>query len=140
MKHLAFILLFLIAEKSVQAAPIHAPVPQGKYINIVVKPNGTVLVGNDTLQIDKVAAEVQQRLWKSYLGTGKMYDGISIVMDGEVLMGVRGSALDAIRQGQEKALTELCVSKYEKEYKDLSPSQQDKLKRKFPVLFQELKW
>jgi hypothetical protein len=109
-------------------------------ITISIDPKGFAYIGRDTLTIDKLAFEVQQRLWKSYLGTGRMYDHIKIELKGDVLMGTRGSALDAIKLGQEKALAELCVLKFKKEYDNLTESQQRKLQKQFPVLFQPLQW
>jgi hypothetical protein len=113
---------------------------QLKIIDVTIFPDGRALVGKDTFQVDGLAKEIQTRLWKSYLGTGKMYSAIRIHFNGEVLMGVRSAALDAIKEGQDKALTDLCIQKHEKNYDQLSRAEQQKLKRKFPVLFQELHW
>jgi hypothetical protein len=135
-----FLLFALVISLQAGASPreLHFKVPRD--ITIAIDPNGFAYIGRDTLTIDKLAFEVQQRLWKSYLGTGKMYDHIKIELRGEVLMGTRGSALDAIKQGQEKALAELCVLKFKKEYNNLSEAQQRKLQKQFPVLFQPLQW
>ena len=111
-----------------------------KVITITVNGSGNVFMGKDTLTTDILAAELKERLWKSYLGNGRMYDQIELVLQGEVLMGVKGAALDAIKEAQGKALKELCIEKYKKPFENLSAAQQKKVKRQFPVLFQELHW
>jgi len=114
--------------------------PIQKVIKIRVQPNGTIYMDTDTLYAETLAKTLQQRLWKSYTGTGKMYLKIEIVFEGEVLMGTRGSVLDAIKQAQEKALTEVCLQKYRKTFEGLSENQKAKMRKNFPVLFQEIKW
>ncbi len=111
-----------------------------KILTITVHPDGNVSIGKDTVYIDDLAKEVKERLWKSYLGTGKMYDLIKVKFAGEVLMGVKGSSLDAIKEGQDKALRELCIQKYKKPWDKLNSTQKAKVKKQFPVLFQELHW
>lgn len=108
-----------------------------KFITVVVKPNGNVIIGRDSLNMDQLADELQRRLWKGYMGTGKMYDGIKLSFEGEVLMGIRNSAMDAIEKAQKKVLTEVCLEKHKKLFENLSTRQQAKIKRQFPVLFQE---
>jgi hypothetical protein len=136
------ILLSMVTLVSLSAIgnPSHPVKDVPKYLTVIVNPDGNVNIGRDTIYVDKLGAEIQQRLWKSWLGTGKMYDGIKVTLNGEVLMGIRGAALDAIQDGQHKALAELCIEKYKKDYDQLSASQQQKLRRNFPVLFQELHW
>ena len=111
-----------------------------KTITITIEPGGRVFMGPDTIYVADLAADLQERLWKSWLSTGKMYDRIEIKLRGEVLMGVRGAALDAIKEAQGKTLTAVCLQKYKQNYEMLTAKQKQKLKRQFPVLFQELHW
>jgi hypothetical protein len=69
-----------------------------------------------------------------------MYDEIQVVLNGEVLMGVKGAALDAIQLAQKNALRDICLQKFKKLYENIDPAQQRKLQRQFPVLFQEIHW
>lgn len=117
-----------------------AAFPPGKVITFQVHPDGLIVAGRDTLNTDNLADYLKERLWKGYLGTGKMVDSIGIVMQGEVLMGVRGAVLDAIRLGQENALKELCLQQYKSYFENLSAARQQKIRKKFPVLFQQLHW
>ncbi len=112
--------------------------PQQKVISIKVDAKGEIFIGRDTLQVSGLAAELQQRLWKSYLGTGKMYDSISIEFTGEVLMGTRGATLDAIQNAQKNALAEICLQKYKRLFENCSGGEQRKIRKQFPVLFQEI--
>lgn len=137
-------LLFLsaILTSSIYSNAVTGPDPGSgkKYLTITITPNGEIFIGRDTIYVDKLAAELQNRLWKSWLGTGRMYDSIIVQFSGEVLMGIKGSVLDAIKEGQQKALEEICVEQYKQEYEKLAASRQQKVKKQFPVLFQELHW
>lgn len=114
------------------------PVPQQKILTVSVDNNGQIFMGRDTLSLDRLPYEVQQRLFKSYLGTGKMYDQIQFQRVGEVLPTIIHATTEAIKVGQEKALREYCVSKYSSSFERLNSNQQNKVRRQYPVLFQEL--
>jgi hypothetical protein len=87
--------------------------------------------------IDNLSVQVQQRLWRSYMGNGKMPGLIRIQFEPDVAISVRSLVFGATRQGQEKTLTVLSLEKYKKRFENISSKQQDKLKKKFPVLFQQ---
>lgn len=114
------------------------PVPQQKILTVSVDNNGQIFMGRDTLSLDRLPYEIQQRLFKSYLGTGKMYDQIQFQRVGEVLPTIIHATTEAIKVGQEKALREYCVSKYSSSFERLNSNQQNKVRRQYPVLFQEL--
>ncbi|MEO6613019.1 MAG: hypothetical protein ABIT05_11070 [Chitinophagaceae bacterium] len=111
-----------------------------KIITITVNPNGVVYMGVDTLTTDVLATTLHERLWRSYLGNDKMYDSIRVVLNGEVLMGVKGAALDAILQAQQGALKEICLQKYKRLFENIDSRQQKRIRKQFPVLFQKIKW
>lgn len=140
MTRIVFLLLFCSIGLSTLAAGKHPSPSQQKNLTITINDDGSCFIGRDTVYLDKLAFEVQQRLWKSWLGTGKTYDSIIILLSGDVLMGTKSAALDAIKAGREKALNGICVEKFKREYVNLSASQQKKMKNQFPVLFQELHW
>jgi len=52
-------------------------------------------------------------------------------------MGTRSAAMDAIKSAQQKALTEVCLEKHKKRFDDLNENQRNKIKKQFPVLFQQ---
>ena len=112
--------------------------PRLKIINIVINANGDVFIGRDTLQVSQLAGEVQERLWKSYLGASKMYDSIKIVFIGDVLMKIRGAALEAIKLAQKNALTAISLEKHKRLFENCSSREQKKIRKQLPVLFQEL--
>ena len=107
-----------------------------KIITITLLPGGHAVMGLDTLDLDGLSKELQKRLFKSYMGTGKMYDAIKLEYPGDVLMGSRDAAKDAIHKAQLNALKQLCLEKHKKYFEDINSRQQDKIKRQFPVLFQ----
>jgi hypothetical protein len=130
------VILAMPAAKSFSHEKIIPP----KIITITVNPNGVVYMGVDTLTTDVLATTLQERLWRSYLGTGKMYDSIRLVLNGEVLMGVKGAALDAIQLAQQNALKDICLQKYKSLFENISSRQQKRLRQQFPVLFQKIAW
>jgi len=79
---------------------------------------------------------IRERLFKSYTGTGKMYDAIKLVKDGSPEPVIIEVVIKEIKSGQKKALTELCLEKYKKLFENINGRQQEKLKKNFPVLFQ----
>ncbi len=118
----------------------HERVSPPKIITITVNPNGVVYMGVDTLTTDALATTLHERLWRSYLGNGKMYDSIRLVLNGEVLMGVKGAALDAIQLAQQNALKDICLQKYKRLFENTSSLQQKRIRKQFPVLFQKIEW
>ncbi len=114
------------------------PIPQQKILAVSVDKNGQIYMGRDTLSLDRLPYEVQERLFKSYLGTGKMYDQIQFQRMGDVLPTIIHSTTEAIKDGQQKALREYCVSKYSCPFDKLKANQQVKVRKQYPVLFQDL--
>ncbi|HMU46765.1 MAG TPA: hypothetical protein PKC72_10380 [Chitinophagaceae bacterium] len=111
-------------------------ITQEKIITIVATADGMVYIGNDSMTTEELTKELKTRFWKSYLGSGKLYDRIKLSFEGEVLMGTRGAVMDAIAEGQKLALKDICLEKHKKLFEDLSAKQQAKLKKQFPILFQ----
>jgi biopolymer transport protein ExbD len=136
MRPLVFNLVILFAGMQAKAGSYPAKHVPGKIISISIDENGRALMGRDTLALEQLTTELQKRLWKSYTGTGKMYDAIHLQFTEQVLMGVRGSAMDAIKQAQKNALIEICLEKHKKLFDALSPGQQKRIEKQFPVLFQ----
>lgn len=110
-----------------------------KILQVTLTENGIILVGRDTVNVDNLARYVQERLFKSYMGTGKMHDRIVVSQSGnsspEMTLNV---VLNEIRNGQKRALAQISVQKYRKPFESLGSKHQDKIKKQFPVLFQEL--
>ncbi len=106
--------------------------------NIIVKVNqsGIISIGRDTISSDDLAMYIRERLFKSYTGTGKMYDAIKLKKDGEPETVVLDIVKKEIANGQKRALNELCLEKYKKLFENISSRQKAKLKKNFPVLFQ----
>lgn len=134
-KYFSLISFFFISLSSTAAGNIQTISPQ-KIITISVNEKGWVMIGRDTLTIDQIPDELQKRLWKSYLGTGKMYDAIHLEFSGQPSAVIQKTTRDAIKEAQGKALTDICLQKHEKRFDDLSSRQQQKIKKHFPVLFQ----
>jgi hypothetical protein len=109
-----------------------------KIISISVNANGKAIIGRDTLDMDQLSAEIQERLWKGYMGTGKMYDKIIIQSANDVDTTKKNSAIAAVQKAQKNVLTELCLEKHKKLFEALSSGQQERIRKKFPVLFQQI--
>lgn len=126
---------FLITSTNYQQCPHE--LTSEKVILIFVDETGTISVGRDTIGSDELARYIQERLFKSYMGTGKMYDKIIFAKtSGNVPKEVIEVVLNEIREGQRRALRELCTQKYKILFENTTKKQQEKLKKQFPVLFQ----
>jgi hypothetical protein len=123
---------FLFANKKANTSSLLAD----KIITVKVNTAGIISVGRDTISSDDLALYIRERLFKSYTGTGKMYDGIKLVKEGNPEQVVWDVILKEIAKGQQKALNELCLEKYKRLFENISGRQQEKLKKNFPVLFQ----
>ncbi len=108
-----------------------------KLIDIKVTADGWAITGRDTISVLEIADELRTRLWKSYLGTGKMPTAIRISYDDNVPLTTRETAEKAVKEAQGKALTELCLQKNKKRFEELSDNQQNRIRKKFPILFQQ---
>lgn len=138
MKQFLLITLLIASYSNISFAKISIHHPEEKVLLIRADGNGSVFIGRDSLDHEGVARYVQERLFKSYLGTGKMHDKIRIQwLDPDVTDAVKESVINSIKSGQKKALTELCLQKFEKLYDSIDAKKQEKLKKQFPVLFQE---
>ena len=108
-----------------------------KILLITLRETGLITVGNDRVGSDELARYIQERLFKSYMGTGLMHHKIKLVKtDSHIPDLVTDAVINEIKEGQKRALTELCLQKHRKLYENLSSKQQEKLKKQFPVLFQ----
>lgn len=112
-------------------------IPAEKVLLIRVDEIGLIMVGRDTVGSDQLARYIQERLFKSYMGTGQMHDRIKLEKaDAEAPQPVMEVVMNEIKEGQEKALRELCLQKFRKTFEMIDKKKQDKLKKQFPVLFQ----
>lgn len=108
-----------------------------KILLITLQETGLIAVGNDMVGSDELARYIQERLFKSYMGTGLMHHKIKLVKTNPHIPDlVTDAVINEIKEGQKRALTELCLQKHRKLYENLSSKQQQKLKKHFPVLFQ----
>ena len=108
-----------------------------KILLVTVNETGVVNVGGDTVGSDNLARYIQERLFKSYMGTGQMHSKIKFVKANDNVPDmVVQVILKEIQEGQKRALTELCLQKYKSRFENIDSQKQDKLKRQFPVLFQ----
>jgi len=107
-----------------------------KIITITVNEKGQSLIGRDTLTTEELTIELQKRLWKSFTGRGTTYDVIRLQFSGEVSSEIKNAVIKAIQLSQKNALTEISLDKHKKLFESLSHSQQRKIKKHFPVLFQ----
>lgn len=115
-----------------------AGTPPPKIIRVEVGTNAVSQIGRDTVFLEDLARDIQIRLWKSYLGTGRSYDRIEMIYEAGTPPGIRFAACEAVKLGQQKALGQICLDKHKRMFAALSAGQQKKIRKQFPVLFQEL--
>ena len=109
-----------------------------KIIRIEAGTNAVSRIGRDTVLLEDLSRDIHVRLWKSFLGTGRTYDRIELQVEEGTTEAIRTALREAIRQGQQKALDQICLEKNKKVFARISGSQQQKMRKKFPVLFQSL--
>ena len=107
-----------------------------KNLTIQVNVKGDVTIDRITLLNADLAKEVQQRLWRSYMSNGKMLNTIILHLDNGMNEEIKNEVMFAIKTGQEKTLTVLSLHKYKKRFEDIGTGKQDKIRKRFPVLFQ----
>lgn len=139
---MAVMRIFLLILAVFCAGLIHAGKPAGvfeeKVLLVKIDEIGLIRIGRDTLSADQLARYIQERLFKSYLGTGQMYDRIKFEkQDPQVPETVVEVILKEIRTGQQKALQELCLQKFSKTWEMLDDKKQSRVRKQFPVLFQQ---
>lgn len=133
MRQLLFFLT-LISALSTYAGSIN---PAEKILLVTIDETGTIKVNNETVGSDYLANYIQERLFKSYLGTGEMHSKIRLTKLSENVPDiVTEVVVKEIKEGLHKALTSVCLTRYKKLFDDLDKKKQDKLLKQFPVLFQ----
>ena len=130
------IAIFFTAMPAKAVRSIKGFLPQ-KIITINIDEKGRIFIGKDTLTTDQLSDELQKRLWGSYVGTDRMYDAIHLEFSSVVSESILTGVKKAIHEGQKKALTDLCLQKHKKLFEDLNNHQQRKIRKQFPVLFQQ---
>jgi hypothetical protein len=108
-----------------------------KTVTIHVNEKGQILIDRIILYTDDLAKEVQQRLWRSYMSNGKMVSAIHLSFDPAVTPETKSEVLYSIRTAQDKTLTVLSLHKHKKRFENIGTSRQDKIRKQFPVLFQQ---
>jgi hypothetical protein len=132
---LAFLLFFIITGTSAHAVKNTAA---DKIISIVINTKEEIFIDGVRIDnMDHLPQQIQQRLWRSYMGNGKMPDHIRIYFENDISISLRSAVFGAVKEAQEKTLKVLCLEKYKKRFENTSSKQQNKLKKKFPVLFQQ---
>lgn len=104
-------------------------------INLIEKEKA--LIGKDTFSTDGLTAELKQRLWGSFTGTGKMQDELKLQYSSTISPLLVSSMTNAIKKAQQDVLTELCLQLHKKRFDELNDRQQNKIKKQYPVLFQQ---
>lgn len=108
-----------------------------KVLEVFVNEIGLIQVGRDTISSDELARYIQERLFKSYMGTGTMHSKIILKkLSKDIPELVTETVQQEIAEGQKRALKEICLEKYRKLYESLDEKKQARLKKQFPVLFQ----
>ena len=111
--------------------------PSEKILLVTVDETGNIKVNNDPVGSDYLANYIQERLFKSYMGTGEMHSRIKLEkLSVSVPDLVTEIVVKEIKDGQKKALVSVCLLKYNKLFDGLDKKKQDKLLKQFPVLFQ----
>ena len=134
MQLLASLLLSFLLSAAPSSHPAYST---EKIITIAVSAKGDVTINNVAIEADVVTKELQQRLWRSYMVSGKMADRISIQWNEANSNALKKSISDAVKEAQAKTLTMLCLHKYKKKFEDIGSRKQGRLQKQYPALFQQ---
>lgn len=111
--------------------------PVEKILLVTVDETGNIKVNQDPVGSDALANYIQERLYKSYIGTGKMHGSIKLMkLSIKVPDMVTQVVTNEIKDGQKKALVQVCLLRYNKLFDSLDKKKQEKMLKLFPVLFQ----
>ena len=111
--------------------------PVEKILLVTVDEIGHIKVNQDPVGSDDLANYIQERLFKSYTGTGKMHSNIKLMKhSNKVPDMVTQVVTNEIKDGQKKALVQVCLLRYNKLFDSLDKKKQEKMLKLFPVLFQ----
>ena len=116
---------------------ISAAVFSQKTITLRVAPDQQLTIDGITVYKDNLPKELQQRLWRSYMSNGKMPATIYINNENQTNQDIHTEINAAIKEAQEKTLTVLSLHKHKKRFDDISTQKKEKIRKQFPVLFQE---
>lgn len=109
-----------------------------KILFLHVTEKGTVSSGRDSVYKENIAGYIQERLFNSYISTGKMYTRIKLEKINTAVPDLIVQVVTKeIQEGQKRALKDLCLDKYKKLYDNIDKKNQDKVQKQFPVLFQK---
>ncbi len=134
--HPLLLLAFLLPAAATNPAGTSQP-PLQKTITIHLSGNGDIFIDGVKLRADQeLTTELQSRLWRSYVGNGLMPQSIHLETEPGIGAAAINAAHDAIVKTQTLVRDRLAVDKYKQAYKDISTRKQEKIKKKFPVLFQ----
>ena len=131
------VLFVSIFFNALNAAGEEMTIPFQKSVTIKVEENNRIQIDGLTVYLEDLAREVQHRLWRSYMSNGKMLRAVHLVLEGNVRDDRKKNVIAAIREGQVKTRTVLSLHKHKKKFEDISSNKQDKIRKQFPVLFQE---
>jgi biopolymer transport protein ExbD len=108
-----------------------------KILLITLDDVGTITVNKDPVSSEILSSYIQERLFKSYLGTGQMHSRIKLEKANKNVPEIlTQTIIKEIKDGQRKALISVCLQKYKKTFDGLEKKKQDKMIKQFPVLFQ----
>ena len=130
-----FFFLFALIGIFITSAGMISPVE--KILLVTVDEIGNIKVNQDPVGSDDLANYIQERLFKSYTGTGKMHTSVRLIkLSTKVPDMVTQVVINEIKDGQKKALVEVCLLRYNKLFDNLDKKKQLKMQKLFPVLFQ----
>ncbi len=126
-----FLVLTIIAGRNNQAT---YPATADKILEIAINESGTITSMGETLAADKITQYVKERLFKSWIG-GKIYSKIKLTSSSANEI-TKETAIKEIQEGQRQALIAICLESFRTRFENLDPKKQEKLREKYPALFQ----
>ncbi len=127
--------ILLITAPTIPAAA--APSPIIKTITVKVLADQQCFIDGYKVNFWELGTELHKRIWRTFMGNDKMPDNVLVVYEGDVNDETKTATLKSVQEAQQRTKTMYALFKYKKKFEDLSDSKKDKIKKQFPILFQQ---
>lgn len=127
--------ILLISLQPVTVAATSSPII--KTVTVKVLPDQQCFIDGIKVNFWELGIELNKRIWRTFMGNDKMPENIAVVYEGEVDADTKTATIKSVKEAQQRTLTIYSLFKHKKKYEDLPESKKEKIKKQFPILFQQ---
>ncbi|MBL0334886.1 MAG: hypothetical protein IPP73_06100 [Chitinophagaceae bacterium] len=127
--------ILLITAPTIPVAAAHSPII--KTVTVKVLADQQCFIDGYKVNFWELGTELHKRIWRTFMGNDKMPDNVLVVYEGDVNDETKSATLKSVKEAQQRTLTMYALFKYKKKYEDLADNKKEKIKKLFPILFQQ---